>query len=492
MKRIIFRNCLPFSSYRLSDILVQDGVIKDIAVPNRITFEGIEEINLMGKPVLPGFTDCHTHLSQWGLSLSGPYLASVSNKEECLDVMASFIKNNPASGHYLACDYDESSWKTPGKFTKQDLDSLSPEKPLVARRVCGHLAVANTPALAAISVKAPFFQGFRKEMADLETGVLKEIPVLRINEMFPPDDQQFMASLKKAVHKYFSMGVTSVGEITSNASRDKILSAQDLKLRFRFAAVEKDFMSLCRNNKEDMEHITALKIFLDGSIGARTAAVSFPWLDTGISDPEALLISDTEVLSYVRSAVDAGKKVWMHAIGDRAIAQSLRAFEAFGDYDKKNFRIEHFELPSEKLIELAAEIGVYLSMQPNFIRAWSGPAQLYEKCMPENILKNNNPLSKIEKAGCRLCFGSDTMPPGPFWGIHGAVNSFFESQKLNLENAVKHYTLDSAQSLGDFDRGEIKKEKRADFVVLSEIPRDTNLDSLKVEQVYIDGELVYD
>ncbi|MBN2364080.1 amidohydrolase family protein [candidate division WOR-3 bacterium] len=492
MKEIIFRNCLPFSAYRLSDILVQDGIIKDISVPKKITIEGTEEKDLLGKPVLPGFTDCHTHLSQWGLSLSGPYLANASNKEECLDVMASFIKNNPASDHYLACDYDESLWKPPGKFTKEDLDSLSSVKPLVARRVCGHLAVANTPALTAISEKAPFLQGFRKDMTDIETGVLKEIPVLRINEMFPPDDQQFMDALKKAVRKYFSMGVTSVGEITSNASRKKILSARDLKLRFRFAAVEKDFMSLYRNQDEGMEHITALKIFLDGSIGARTAAVSFPWLDTGKSDPEALLISDADVISYVRSAVDAGKKVWMHAIGDRAISQALGAFEAFGDYDKKNFRIEHFELPSEKLIERAAEIGVYLSMQPNFIRAWSGPAQLYEKCLPENILKNNNPLSKIEKAGCRLCFGSDTMPPGPLWGIHGAINAFFESQKVNLENSIKHYTLDSAQSLGDFDRGEIKKEKRADFVVLSEIPRDTNLDSLKIEQVYIDGDLVYD
>lgn len=475
-----------YPNYEKKDVMIENGTIKALENPGII--QNAEVIDLSGKPLLPGFTDCHTHLNQWGLSLSGPHLGDAQSKEESLQIISDFMSKNPSFEHFVACDYDESFWSEKAGFSKNELDSISPKKPLVARRICGHLAVANTSALAYIDSKKSDYQNFSPEMIDRKSGVLKEIPVLRINEIFPPGEKLLESALKNAVKKYHSFGVTSVGEITSNSSRRKILNLDGLKMKFRFAAVEKNFDD-CLKNKGEIDEIIALKIFLDGSIGARTAAVSFKWTD---DENSGFLLMDSEnINSYVIKALDHGKMVWSHAIGDRAIRQILDVYENFNPEDRKHFRIEHFELPRLDDIKRASDLGIFLSMQPNFIRAWSGPGGLYENCIPQDVYRNNNPISMIQNLGGRICFGSDTMPPGPFWGIKGTVNAWLESQRITTKEAIEYYTLHSAQSLEDLDRGEIAKGYRADLIVLSVIPDQDNLDEVRVEKVFIDGEIAY-
>lgn len=492
MKEVLFKNCRIFPSYGKTDILVQNGTIIELSPRISRELPDTYKIDIEDKAVLPSFTDCHAHLSQWGLSRSGPYLGESKNIEECLGIISSFARENEDAKCLIACDFDESSWNTPGEMTKKDLDFISDKTPIIARRICGHCAVANTPALKTLSEKAPALPGFKKEMIDFSTGILKEIPVLRINEIFPPDRERFLSSLQNAIKEMLSMGVTCVGEITSNKARKLILDAEKLPMRFTFAAVEKDFSMLCEPEcADELNNVFALKLFLDGSIGARTAAVSFPWLDSPEASAEMLLMKDEEILQFVGKAFDKGKKVWIHAIGDRAISQALDIAELFPAPDRKNIRIEHFELPGKRHIKRAAESSITLSMQPNFIRSWSNSGQLYEKCVSHEFLVRNNPLAEIEKSGCRLCFGSDTMPPGPLWGISGAVNAPFDSQKISLESAILKYTIDSAQSLGYADRGELKKGMKADFILLSDTPKNSNLDYLHVEKVFMDGEKVF-
>jgi len=235
-----------------------------------------------------------------------------------------------------------------------------------------------------------------------------------------------------------------------------------------------------------------IKIFADGSIGAQNAALSEPFVGGGTG---ALNHDDAELRSMIRTAAAAGWQTVIHAIGDRAIEQVLDAHEAVGSDSELRHRIEHFELPREGQLRRVRDLGLWISMQPNFIGNWSGPRSLYVDRLGADRDRASNPLRRVVDEGLPLALGSDGMPISPLYGLHWAVNGPYPAQRLTVEEAIDRYTAGGARfGFEEAVKGRIESEMLADLVVLDENPlfHPDRIRERIVEMTFVGGELVYE
>jgi len=371
----------------------------------------ITEINLSGKTIIPAFTDAHTHFMQWALSKIGPDLFNSESYEASLEIIYNYINNNKDISVIIASDYDENLWKEQKIPDKKDLDKISTEIPIIMRRICGHFAIGNSKAIEKIFSKE--YENFIEK----NTGIMKEDPALYIYRIFPPDELMYIKAFHFAQKTCHEMGISSIGEITSKEMRKYIREfdlKKELSLRFRCSVLEEEYFNSSSQEKLSIEDdnffsLRAIKVFLDGSIGGRTASVNFRWKDS--DSPGMLLKSSKELNKILEHTAEKNKHIWIHAIGNNAISTALNAIKEKVDKNYRNIiRIEHFELPDISDISLAADLGIICSMQPNFIRMWSAKDGLYQRVLPEDVYLFNNPLRTIENEGCKIAFGSDNIP----------------------------------------------------------------------------------
>ncbi|MEA3202378.1 MAG: hypothetical protein QOI63_44, partial [Thermoplasmata archaeon] len=239
-----------------------------------------------------------------------------------------------------------------------------------------------------------------------------------------------------------------------------------------------------------------LKVFLDGSLGGRSAALREPYLDApkglpadcggkresrfgcvGHPHPQGTLNwSDADVRRLFARAHDAGIQVHAHAIGDGAIDQGLALYgelAARADVEGHGWngnalrhRFEHFEIAHDEQVARAAELGLVSSSQPNFVGTWSAQGGMYSERLGERFRLNNR-FQAMKQAGLRVAFGSDGMPFGPLAGIQAAVEHPEADQRMTPREAVWHYTAAAAWSLHWEDEvGSLVPGAFADLVVL--------------------------
>jgi predicted amidohydrolase YtcJ len=234
--------------------------------------------------------------------------------------------------------------------------------------------------------------------------------------------------------------------------------------------------------------LRGLKIFADGSIGGRTAAVFDEYADRP-GEHGTLIQDDAALLTSIRRAHEAGLAVAVHAIGDRAIAQVLDAFAAFppSEIHERRHRIEHFEMARPEDIRRAKELGLRPCMQPNFAGRWGQPGGMYEVALGPDRAKAMNAFRSALAAGTGVFFGSDGMPPSPAFGIRSAVDHPTPSERLTAEEAHRLYSEAGADAVaGDRRSGRIEVGADADLAVL---PVDDQDD--EVDLTLLDGRVVH-
>jgi len=443
------------------NILISDGKIASLSFSNNSERLG-KTIDLKGKMVFPGFIDAHTHLLQEGIEMLRPDLSSAKSREEVFEIVRATLKNYCKGDVIIASDFDESRWKDKKIPCKEELDRVCPDNPLVIRRVCGHFAVANGMALKRISDN---WRG-----VDRETGLMKEDVPLNLYKIFPPEDKEVREGLRKAVKKANSLGITSINEIVTTkyiSFYEELGEEGQLTMNVRLYIPVNELGGI-KEPKFDFQKTVfgGVKIFADGSIGARTAANTFFYKDSP-NNNGMLLFSTRELDGFVKDAEELGIQLIVHAIGNRAVRQVLDAYEKYvGKDNALRHRIEHCELIDEDDIDRMQRLGIIASMQPNFIEIWSKPGGMYEYALGERF-KMNNPIGVIKKRGITVAFGSDAMPLSPLLGIKGTVSAPFERQRLKKEEAVECYTRNSAfAGFSLIKEGEIKEGKEANLVVL--------------------------
>jgi hypothetical protein len=463
-------------------ILIKDGKIRRIG--KFVEAKGAQ-VYLFdeGTLALPGFIDSHSHLASWGLKFLSPNLNQTKSIEEALQIVSDRVKELEGENPLIFEGFDQSKWKEKRLPTRSDLDKVAPSHPVILRRICGHIAVANTLALKKLK------GGIR----DWERGILDEGTSLSLRKLFPPSREEWKLAILKAQEEIIGMGITMVHEFGRGEVFNaywELKEAGLLKVRVRFNFYERDMKSLLRLGissgfGDDILKIGGIKIFVDGSVGARTAAFFKGY--RGVRKRGLLLRKKSRLEEAIRLAEEGGLQLLIHAIGDRAIRETVQSFKgALLGGNPLRHRIEHFEFPGEEDLGDIKKLGICLSMQPNFVVEWGGKEGMYREYLGDDYWRRNNPFGEIKRMGIKMAFGSDSMPFGPVYGMRGAVFHPVDGQSISLGESIRCYTENGAYLSFDEEKlGKIEEGYLADIVIF---PKDfLKLKEVKPIALFIDG-----
>ncbi|MCF2138303.1 MAG: amidohydrolase [Candidatus Thorarchaeota archaeon] len=457
-------------------------------------------IDLGGKTVVPGFVDAHTHITSAGLRRTQVNLSKTTSLQEVKAALEEVAREKAPGAWILGYGWDESKWAKREYPTAKDLDEVSTQHPIAIKRIDEHLTSANTLAIEKFGV--PLDQeGVLKDRKGRPIGVFKDVPDLY--RKIQPSQSEMKAAVISGARIATFHGITTVVDNTRPEFIRQIAECErDQSLTVRFipnppADTMKHMIGLGLTSGlgGPMFRIGGVKSFIDGSIGARTAALFEDYTDER-GNKGKLFTEEKKFARFVKKAIDNGIQTVTHAIGDRAIELLLNAFESLDEkrlalVRTRRHRIEHAEMMNTEQIRRAVALGLILSMQPNFVGQWQGKGGLYEERLGEERTSWMNMFRVALDNGAHLCFGSDGMPYGPLYGIWSAVAHPNPRVKISVEEALRCYTMEGAYSVFmERNIGSITVGKRADFVVLSEDitkAKPEQIREIQVENTFVGG-----
>lgn len=452
-------------------------------------------VDLAGKFVVPGFVDNHTHFMSGGFQLASVDLRGAQSPEEFAQRLAAFAQKLPAGRWITGGDWDHETWG--GELPRRDwIDKFTPDHPVFVNRLDGHMALANSKALALAGIDrhTPDPEGgtiVREAKTGEPTGILKDEAMSPVYRVIPaPTAAEHDEALARAMAHAAALGVTQVHDMGSYGWTDletyrrahangaltlRIYSFVPLATWPRLA----EFVQ-ANGRGEAWLRWGGLKGFVDGSLGSTTAWFYQPYNDAPATS--GLLTTDTTALRrWILAADSAGLQVAVHAIGDQANDWLLdvyaQALAQNGSRDRR-FRIEHAQHLTRAAIPRFAELGVIPSMQP--YHAIDDGRWAEKRIGPERI-KTTYAFRSLLDSNAPLTFGSDwtVAPISPLWGIYAAVtrrtldgahpDGWVPEEEISVEEALRCYTAGNAYAGFQENAAGILAAKRlADFVVLSE------------------------
>jgi predicted amidohydrolase YtcJ len=457
-------------------------------------------VDARGGTVAPGFNDSHVHFINGGMTLGQVDLAGLTTLAQVQDKIRAF-----AAAHTDAAWVEGRGWLySPfpgGTPTRQQLDAVVPDRPAVMTCYDGHSVWVNSKALALAGITKdtpnPTNGLIVKDAGTGEpTGHLKESATALLNSVRPkPTDADRRAALRTAVAHAHQFGVTSVQNAGTSfddvALYQQALRAGELQVRAYLAMsaspstteADLDRMEETRKALGNDPTLTtgAVKIYADGVIESRTAAMLAPYENSKSSGAPNL---SADQLDRLVAMVDKrGWQIFIHAIGDRAIRMSLDAFERAAAANAmpargRRHRLEHIEAAAAADIPRFGKLGVIASQQPMHVPLGDMNSEHPSGPWPDNIGAERYSRAwawkSIQNAGGRLTFGSD-WPVAPLdvglgiWIVttrKGPANE--ADQKLPMGEAIDGYTRWPAYaSFEEQRKGTLAAGMLADIVVLA-------------------------
>jgi predicted amidohydrolase YtcJ len=464
--------------------------------------EGLPLLDLIGKTVLPGFIDTHTHFLWTALSLAALDASEAHDHASLQAILDPVVADTPPGDLIMGMGFTEYALDT-NRFSPiiEALDAVAPENPVYLMGVTGHTSAVNSRALVLLSPPDDI-PGVLCDAAGRPSGLLankaNDLAMERFGATFGAKEKA-TEMLIPAVTRALSVGLTTVhaleGGSTSEdeAVADFLRAMPDLPLRF-----------VLYYQTMDVDRVLALGlpriggcILLDGDFGPRTAALSEPYAD----DPSCygtLYYSQERVNAFVLQAHKAGLQVAMHAVGDAAVEQALCAYEAalaaHPRHDHRH-RIEHCEIIREDQIQRAQKLGVALAIQPPFNHTW--PHTEYYPSLGEARAWKADPVRTLQRPGLLVAGGSDSTvtPLDPLLGVHSAVNHSNPAERVSVQEALALYTTNAACiAFEEKEKGSVEAGKLGDLVVLDQDPFQVNPERIKdipVGMTIVGGEVVH-
>jgi hypothetical protein len=509
-------------------------------------------IDLQGAFAMPGFNDSHTHIGEAGRQKLSVNLVGVRSLADMQQRIAAYVATTQLGTWIQGGGWDHTLWPDNKLPTRADLDQITAGHPALLRRVDGHMAIANSAALAAANITAatPEPSGARidRDASGNPTGILREAAAYALvaAKIPPPTLEERRQALTVAIADIIANGVTTVQD---NSDWEDFLALEELehtnKLPIRIAEwldfnqpVEVLKQRRASHPSDDLRlHLTQLKGYMDGSLGSRTAAMEEPYSD----DPGNSGLPRYEQSKLNQMAAEramAGFQLGFHAIGDRANEMALNAFGVADQVGKPakmpakvpdgcgvvegsyngplcafeprdlRFRIEHAQvlLPGDGArssdFERFEKEGVIASMQPSHLLTdmkWAtdrlGPERVKYAYAWKTFLNHN----------VVLAFGTDYPVEviNPFRGLYSAITrqneagtqTFQPQEKISLNEAIYAYT--QASAFGEFRekvKGRLEPGYLADLIVLDRDITTASPQQLlhtKVLRTVVNGEAVY-
>ena len=511
------------------DKIVGVGTTKDIMA----AFKAERVIDLKGRAVYPGFIDSHAHLENLGIILTTLNLIGTSSVDEIQEMVRKGVEGKELGQWLRGRGWDQNVWRTKAFPTHEMLDAVSGDVPVYLTRIDGHAVWVNEKVLtlAGISKSTPDPQGGKilRDKSGNPTGVFIDNAVDLLLSVLPePTDDERMETVSRAVQECLKVGLTEVHDMGVDLQGIRVYKRmiQEGKFPFRVYAALADDISpsdqsgfgptlqqYFRSGPEtggDSGRLTvrAIKLYADGALGSRGAALIEPYAD----DPgnRGLTLISTAILnSAAGQALAKGFQLCVHAIGDRANNIVLNVYEKVLTGPGKNpgdvrFRIEHAQVLDSADIPRFHRIGVLPMMQPTHCTSDMGWAE--DRLGPRRV-KGAYAWRSLIDDGSIVPGGSDfpVESPNPLFGIYAAITrqdqnglpagGWHPEQRMTREEALKSFTIWGAYAgFQEKLKGSLESGKWADLVVLSDDIMKTEprkICTTTVEMTIIGGEIVY-
>lgn len=428
-------------------------------------------IDLKGRFATPGLNDSHLHLISVGLTLK--WLDATPKAAPTLESLLAAIRDMAASvppGTWIrARGYDQTKLDIGRHPHKSELDAVAPNHPVMLVRACGHVSIFNSKAfeLAGIDEKSPVPDGGLIEQQNgVLTGMVAENAQGAVRKAIPKATTvEMIEAIEAAGNLLLSYGITSVMDaaVGQVAGFDEIRAYNLAKLQKRLpvrtwlvllgdpgpSIVQKCYEAgLVSGAGDDMLTVGAVKIFLDGSAGGRTAWMSKPYLgdDNNIG---VQILPDAELEALVLDVHKKGYQLACHAIGDAAIGQLITAYEkalaAHPDPDRRH-RIEHCGFSTPEQHGRMKMAGIYPCPQQVFIYDFG---DAYISVLGEEKALSSYPLKTWKDLGFKPATGSDApvCHPNPYPNIYsmltretGKGTVMDARERVSIEEALQVYT----------------------------------------------------
>lgn len=472
---------------------IRDGVFAVVGslADARANARGAREIDLAGAAAFPGFIDAHVHLTGVGaaaLTLDLVGATSISDLQARLRAYAASHAEGPIYGR----GWIETHWPERRFPNRADLDAIVSDRPVLLERVDGHAAVANSAALQLARIDNatanPAGGSIERDAAGAATGMLIDNATGLVQSQFPPPTATMVReALQQGARLYASRGWTGVHNMSTSLAEAQLFqefaAAGDLPISADIYLTPDDAAAVLERGPygEGAVKVRGIKMYMDGALGSRGAALLAPYSDAHAST--GLLVMPVEqIADIIRRAKEKNVQITTHAIGDRGNRLVLDAYrDAFASDPEglraARYRIEHAQIIASEDIPRFAAQGVIASMQPShaisdlhFAPARLGPERLggayaWRALLDSGATVAGGTDAPVEKGDPLIEFYAATYRrdlsgfAGPDW---------HEEQVVTRTEALRMFTAAPAfATFSENERGAIKVGKRADVSVFS-------------------------
>ncbi|MFR7990105.1 MAG: amidohydrolase [Anaerovoracaceae bacterium] len=518
-------------------VLVEDGLIAKVGTDEEIMSckeDGMQVIDCGGRTLIPGLNDSHLHFMQFGETLNQAQIDGVSSIDEMIRICREFAEKHPerVRDGLHAIGWNQDLFIDDKRIPdRHDLDKISTEFPIVLERVCGHIVSTNTKLIEMLGIDgdSPQFPDgdfligedgypngiFTANACNIAKAIIPDFTLQERREILL-DTMKYAVSHGLTSVQSNDVGTTFMDGPAAFKLFHDIYDKGEALIRYRHQVcfndleafseyLEKGEFAQGKYEPDSWLTLGPLKLFKDGSLGARTALMKDGYVgDRGNHGLE--WIKPDEMEKYCQLAKKHNLQVVTHVIGDAAIERTVDCYEhAFIDGENKlRHALVHCQITDEKLLDRIAEKGILVFAQPIFL---DYDMSIVEELCGKELASTSYAFGTLQRKGAHVSYGTDCPVEdcNPFPNIYMAVTrknrngkpdgGFYPSECVDVETAIDDYTIESAY--GEFmeDRkGRIKEGYYADLVLLD---RDIfTVDPMEIKDILpvmtmVGGKIVY-
>ncbi len=494
-------NCVVIEGERIIHVGREESCRKYSGKASRI-------IDLKGSVLIPGLVDAHLHLSWLAMGMDWLDLRGTKSISEIVEAVRLRATRAKRGEWIIGRGWDHELFREKRLPTRWDIDEASPNNPVFLIRVCGHVGIVNSIALKSINIEE-YLEEY-KGLIDIgedgsPTGILYEDALHIVYDKLPkPSVEELADKLRQVLLFLASYGLTTVHSMNASLEEFHALKLlekkKQLPIRVRLflsrEAYERiDEKLLMKYKDNPMLSVRGVKVFMDGSFGARTAALKEPYSDNELNRGK-LLMKANDIVSLALELKRKGLILAIHAIGDRALEEVIRALSTI---NPDNIRIEHASLTPPPIIkDLALHKPLAIVVQPHFtIGDWWVEQRLGDRARFVYAFKS------LMSRGLVLAGSSDAPvePVNPWLSIaaamhRGKLSNITPNERLSISRVLSMYTIGG--TIASRDEGEIGLIKRgylADLIVLDENPwslSEYDIAGIRPKLVVIGGKIIHE